>query len=655
MKKTTAAAQSLDRLNPELDTPFFALSADLMCILSLDGALLRCNPACESTLGFAAAELVGKSAIAFVYPGDRRKILRRLRSLLYAQEPIHFEIRCSCQDGTFKWLAWRAIFEPTQQLVYATAHDITQRRQSAKQLRFSEERFRLLVEGVKDYAIYMLDPNGVVVSWNPGAERIKGYSEDEIIGKHFSCFYPPAEVEQGRPEFELQQAIVQGRFESEGERVRKDGSRFWVNAVVTALRSRSGKLRGFTKVTRDITERKESEEALKQAFDDLDQRVQERTQELSQANHQLRQEIAERKQAEAALRASEAQLKQQAQQLQDTLHELQQAQAQLVQSAKMSSLGQLVAGVAHEINNPVSFIYGNVKYADEYVQTLLQLLQLYQQQYPEPTQEIYTYLEKVDLDFLAHDLKKLLQSMKVGAERIREIVRSLRNFSRLDEAEMKAVNIHEGLDNTLLILQNRCKANASHPGITVIRDYGKLPAVECYAGQLNQVFMNILANAIDALEAPEQPQPQPCIQIRTTALPNHWVVIQITDNGPGMSETVQQRLFDPFFTTKPVGKGVGLGLAISYQIIEKHGGRLKCHSCPGTGTEFTIEIPSATVYRIPAAIANPTQALLPQSSPPRFHLNSMLPAIAPAAVVPAPLKTGNLTQVQRSEPSIVSE
>lgn len=655
MKKTTAAAQSLDHLNPELDTPFFALSADLMCILSLDGVLLRCNPACESTLGFATAELVGKSAIAFVYPGDRRKILRRLRSLLQAQKPIHFEIRCSCQDGTFKWLAWRAMVDPTQRLIYATAHDITQRRQSAKQLRFSEERFRLLVEGVKDYAIYMLDPQGIVVSWNLGAERIKGYSADEIIGQHFSCFYPPADVEQGRPEFELQQAIVQGRFESEGERIRKDGSRFWVNAVVTALRSRSGQLRGFTKVTRDITERKEAEEALKQAFDDLDQRVQERTQELSQANQQLRQEIAEREQAETALRASEAQLKQKAQQLQDTLHELQQAQAQLVQSAKMSSLGQLVAGVAHEINNPVSFIYGNVKYADEYIQTVLQLLQLYQQQYPDPASEICSHLESIDLDFLTRDLKKLLQSMKVGAERIREIVRSLRNFSRLDEAEMKAVNVHEGLDNTLLILQNRCKANASHPGITVLRDYGTLPAVECYAGQLNQVFMNILANAIDALEAQEQRQADPCIQIRTTSLPNHWVVIQITDNGPGMSEAVQQRLFDPFFTTKPVGQGVGLGLAISYQIIEKHGGRLKCHSLPGVGTEFTIEIPSATVYRIPAAIANCTPAHPPQSSPPRFHLKPTLADTTPSAILPAFPKTGNLTQVKIGEPSIVSE
>ncbi len=655
MKKTTAVAQSCDHLNLELNNPFFALSADLMCIISLDGVLLRCNPACESTLGFAATELVGKSAIAFVHPADRYQTLRHWRSLPQIQEPIHFENRCLCQDGSFKWLAWRAIFQPAQRLIYVTAHDITQRRQSAKQLRFSEERFRLLVESVKDYAIYMLDPDGVVVSWNPGAERIKGYSANEIIGKHFSCFYPPADIEQGRPEFELQQAILQGRFESEGERVRKDGSRFWVNAVVTALRSRSGQLRGFTKVTRDITERKEAEEALKQAFDDLDQRVQERTQELSQANLQLRQEIIEREQAEAALRHSEAQLKQQAQQLQNTLHELRQTQAQLVQSAKMSSLGQLVAGVAHEINNPVSFIYGNVKYADEYIQTLLQLLQLYQQHYPDPAGEIRTHLEDIDLDFLTRDLKKLLQSMKVGAERIREIVRSLRNFSRLDEAEMKAVNIHEGLDNTLLILQNRCKANASHPGITVMRDYGKLPTVECYAGQLNQVFMNILANALDALEAQEQRQAEPCIQIRTTALPNHWVVIQITDNGPGMSETVQQRLFDPFFTTKPVGKGVGLGLAISYQIIEKHGGRLKCQSIPGVGTEFTIEIPSATAYRLPAAIANYAPALPLQSSSPRFHLNPTLPHITPATVVPSPLKTGNLTQVQISEPSIVSE
>lgn len=285
-----------------------------------------------------------------------------------------------------------------------------------------------------------------------------------------------------------------------------------------------------------------------------------------------------------AREASEAQLHEKSQQL----------AAQLVQSEKMSSLGSFVAGVAHEINNPVSFIYGNLTYADEYTQDLLKLLQLYQQCYPHPTSEIQTIIKEIDLNFLMEDLPKLLNSMKVGAERITEIVRSLRNFSRLDESEMKAVDIHEGIDSTLLILQHRLLAKPGFPEIQIIKEYGNLPLVECFAGQLNQVFINILANAIDALEEGvgygvwETPQ----IRIRTELTTNKHVIIRIADNGSGIPETVQKRLFDPFFTTKPVGKGTGLGLSISYQIVaEKHKGKLQCISSPGEGAEFVIIIP----------------------------------------------------------------
>lgn len=601
---------------PSLD-PFFALSLDLFCVIGFDGYFKRWNPACEKILGFAAKELLSTPAMQFVYPGDRALTKAHMEKLLLSSEPVCFENRCLCRDGSYRWLAWKAQALPEQKLIYATAHDITERRRSARQLRSSEERFQLLVESVKDYAIYMLDPDGIVISWNIGAERIKGYIADEIIGQHFSCFYPTEQVQAGKPAWELQQAAALGQCEVEGERVRKDGTKFWVNALMIALRDSKGQLQGFAKVTRDITERKQAEVILQRAFDQLEKRVHERTHELFEANLLLKQEIAEREQIEAALRQSEAQLKQQAQQLEATLYELKRTQSQLVQSEKMSSLGQLVAGVAHEINNPVSFIYGNVKYADEYIQTLLHLLTLYQQQCPEPVDELKSVLEGIDLDFVSVDLKKLLQSMKVGAERIREIVLSLRNFSRLDEAEMKAVDIHEGIDNTLLILKNRFKANAGYPAITVLRDYGDLPLVECYAGQLNQVFMNILSNAIDVLEEYNQQQPshaqKPGVIHINTAVQANWVVIRIADNGPGMSEAVQQRLFDPFFTTKPVGRGVGLGLSISYQIVvEKHGGRLKCHSIPGQGTEFVVEIPVSAVFKDNPPLFEPT-VLLPRS------------------------------------------
>lgn len=313
----------------------------------------------------------------------------------------------------------------------------------------------------------------------------------------------------------------------------------------------------------------------------------------------ITEDITERKQAEAALRQSEAQLRQQASELEQTLRELQRTQSQLIQSEKMSSLGQLVAGVAHEINNPVNFIYGNLAHANSYTQDLLGLLQLYQTHYPEPVLEVADEAEAIDLEFLMADLPKLLNSMKVGAERIQRIVLSLRNFSRMDEAEMKAVDIHEGIDSTLMILQNRLKAKPEHPAVKIIKEYGKLPLVECYAGQLNQVFMNILSNAIDALDERdrhrtwEQIEEHPSIILITTeSLSQDRVVIRIADNGPGMSRLIQQRLFDPFFTTKPVGKGTGLGMSISYQIItDRHNGKLQCISSPGQGAEFVIEIP----------------------------------------------------------------
>jgi light-regulated signal transduction histidine kinase (bacteriophytochrome) len=298
---------------------------------------------------------------------------------------------------------------------------------------------------------------------------------------------------------------------------------------------------------------------------------------------------------------AEVEAKNKARLLGQAVYDLQQTQTQLIQSEKMSSLGQLVAGVAHEINNPVNFIYGNLSHAVIYTEQLLELLHVYQKKYPEANVEIDTISEEIDLEFISADLPKLMSSMTIGADRIRSIVVSLRNFSRLDEADMKPVDLHEGIENTLLILQHRIKPNIAFPGIEMIKKYSELPFVECYAGQMNQVFMNILSNAIDSLEsrcgnealveALDDFTPQ--IHLSTTISANKSsVVICIADNGMGMSEEVKKRIFDPFFTTKQVGKGTGLGLAISYQIIvDKHHGVLKCTSKPHKGTEFIIEIP----------------------------------------------------------------
>jgi predicted ATPase/signal transduction histidine kinase/tRNA A-37 threonylcarbamoyl transferase component Bud32 len=315
--------------------------------------------------------------------------------------------------------------------------------------------------------------------------------------------------------------------------------------------------------------------------------------------------------AQAAIAIENARLyareQEKARELQQSLQRLQQTQAQLVQTEKISSLGQLVAGVAHEVNNPLSFIAGNLIHATEYFQDLVNLFGLYQKHFPAPPAEIANEIEEIDLEYLLEDLPELLNSMQVGIDRIRNIMQSLRNFSRLDEAPEKAVDIHSGLESTLMILQHRLKANSNRPAIQAIKEYGDLPLVECYAGQLNQVFMNLLANAIDALEEraegreqeagegnlqPEAWNLDPVIRIRTELLNCDRVSIRIADNGPGIAETARSRLFDAFFTTKPEGKGTGLGLSISYQIVtEKHKGTLECVSTPGRGAEFIIQIP----------------------------------------------------------------
>ncbi|HEY9602995.1 MAG TPA: PAS domain-containing protein [Allocoleopsis sp.] len=332
---------------------------------------------------------------------------------------------------------------------------------------------------------------------------------------------------------------------------------------------------------------------------------------------QLADELTERKAAEAALRESQTTLKQQTAELKKTVRELKQTQLQLIQTEKMSSLGQLVAGVAHEINNPVTFIYGNIAHAERYANELLELVRCYTKHYPQPKQEIADFIKFIDFDFVVEDFPKLLKSMNIGVSRIRQIVQSLKNFSRLDEAERKLVDIHEGIENTLLILQHRLKPEAAN--IQLIKEYGNLPLIECYAGQLNQVFMNLLNNAVDALEKFKQRQMlnqektltagnsfhQGKIEISTSVVErpseescnpfapaSKHAVIRIADNGPGITKDVKERIFDPFFTTKPVGKGTGLGLSISYQIVvEKHGGQLHCWSEPGKGTEFIVEIP----------------------------------------------------------------
>nr|WP_246276642.1 PAS domain S-box protein [Microcoleus asticus] len=945
------------------------------------GRYISANPALARIYGYnSAAELMSCltdiSDQLYVNPDRRDQFVSALQEQGIVSD---FESQIYRRDGTIIWIAEnaRAVCDEAGKLLYyeGFVEDITQRKQAESGLRESEERLRLIIEGVKDYAIFMLDTEGYVASWNSGAERILGYRAHEIIGNNSECFFTKEDLEIGKPQEKLIGAVAEGRYENEGWRLRKDGSRFWGNIIVTPLRDESGKLQGFSQVMQDITDQKraaeekmqliaslqasekkfrtlyesttdavmlldeegfldcnpatlklfgcstesefcgkhpsefspplqpdgqdsmslsqdrintalrsgncrfdwrhcrldgsefpaevlltsmdiggkiglqgvvrdityrvQAEEALKQANEVLECRVKERTSQLEEAIKKLslseekfskafrsspdpmiittfaegrfievndsflsmigyaleetiwntvpglniwvrsqdrvnfrqslheqgvvrnqecefrmksgsvvvcllsaelinldgelcmlavmtditdrkhaeealresqralatlmsnlpgmayrfrndadrsmefvsegcyqlagyspeefigtRQislselthpddrdnlwnavqvalqenrpyqlnyritskngelkwvweqglgvfsdsgelialeglitDISEQKRSEEALLRSQTELTQQKLQLENTLHELQQTQALLIHTEKMSTLGQMVAGVAHEINNPVSSVCGNLVHVGHYTEDLLNLIDMYQKHCPQPPAAIKGKIQDIDLEFLLEDLPKAMSSMQVGADRIREIVRSLRNFSRKDDSQMSKVNLHEGIEGTLLILQTRLKARGNYPEIAVIKDYGNLPLVECYAGKINQVFMNLIGNAIDAIEeynegdsVPEAKANRSKIKIRTE-VQNSNAVIRISDNGPGMPEEVSQQLFEAFFTTKPAGKGTGLGLSISYKVVQEHGGKLSCVSALGHGAEFIIELP----------------------------------------------------------------
>jgi two-component system, NtrC family, sensor kinase len=435
----------------------------------------------------------------------------------------------------------------------------------------AEAKYRNIFENVMD-GIFQTTPTGSFKSANPAQAHILGYnSPAELINSCSDIARQLYVNPNRRAEFiaAMKKSDAVSAFESQV--YRRGGGVIWIRENARAVRDERGNLLYYEGTVEDITEKKQAEEALRQR---------------------------------------EAQLRKQTTELGTALRELQQTQAQLIQSEKMSSLGQMVAGVAHEINNPINCVSSNLPHAENYIQDLLNLLQLYAQHYPDPTEEIKAEQAAIDLEFLIEDLPKILSAMQQGSERIREIARSLRNFSRLDEAQMKPADIHEGIESTLLILQHRLKPKKEFPGIQIIKEFGNLPPVECYAGQLNQVFMNLLGNGIDAVEEvvgngslvignEKEPNYQlpitnyqlPTIRISTEVINENWVRIRIADNGAGMTESVQEQLFKPLFTTKPVGKGTGLGLSISKQIVEKHKGDLKCISAPGQGSEFIIEIP----------------------------------------------------------------
>lgn len=440
--------------------------------------------------------------------------------------------------------------------------DITARKQAEEQLRKLSQAVEQSANGIIITNLY-----GQIEYVNPQFAQMTGYTLAEVKGK------TPRILNSGKQSKayyqELWQTIKSGKeWRGEFHNRRKDGSLYWAQATISPIFDAAGNMTHFIGIQENITARKE---------------------------------------AEAALLESEAKLRQQTQELAKALEELRHTQSQLIQTEKMSSLGQLVAGIAHEINNPVNFIDGNLEHIQTYVQDLIQLIDIYQKYLPEPTAEIREKIEDMDLEFMLDDIPSLIASMKEGANRIKAIVSSLRTFSHVDEVGIKLVNIHRGIDSTLILLQPRLNATAKRAAIKVEKHYGDLPLVKCYAAQLNQVFMNIINNAIDAIEerdrtrsAADFAQDPSWIKIITELVTDmderQGVKIRIIDNGAGIPAAVKDRVFDPFFTTKEVGKGTGLGLSISYKIItEQHKGKIECFSTVGQGTEFAITLPISGV------------------------------------------------------------
>jgi len=528
------------------------------------------SDAVYSLTGYPAADFrllydrIGRTFASVIYSEDLAQVEATIRTRIENKQSYSLEYRLLAADGTIKWV-WdkgSPVFDEDGNVccLDGVIFDISDRYYAQEALQQKTSELEAVFRALPDL-YFRLNADGVILDYLSGNSSDIYLTTEDFLGKRMLDILPVNVVNQ------FEHAIAQT-------------------------------LENTTSVTLEysleVSEEEQKYEARFLPFNATEIII-------------ISRNITLRKQAESKLKDKNYELKQ-------ALKQLGKTQSQLIQAEKMSGLGQLVAGIAHEINNPVSFIYGNVTYARDYAQNLLKLCCLYQENYPEPVSAIADLAEEIEVEFMKEDFPHLLNSIQIGAERIRQIVLSLRNFSRLEESDIKRVDIHEGIDSALLILQHRLKENGRIRNIEIVKEYAKIPPIQCYVGQLNQVFMNILNNAIDALAdvrnrkseltdsseterqdfsgLPVSCNASPWIRIRTEVLENNRIAIAISDNGPGMAESVKSRIFDPFFTTKPVGKGTGLGLSISYQIVvERHCGSLRCISTPGEGTEFAIEIP----------------------------------------------------------------